>query len=58
MKLKAYQKVIWKIELGAICLVGLKFTQYTLSVSCVALLVVRLMKDCFQANPLQGSKLS
>ena len=60
---KDYEKIIWVIDLGAIHLLGVKGSilvppwQCTLSVPWVALLVVRLMKDCFQANPFQGTKI-
>ena len=40
--------------------IGFSFSapwECTLSVPWVALLVVRLMKDCLEANPLQGTKL-
>ena len=59
MKLKAYEKIIWMIEPGAgpkgFLLVSPE--RCTLTVTQVALLVVGLMKDCFQTNPTQGTKL-
>ena len=54
--LKSYEKNIWMDDLGATYLQSIPF-QCTLSVTQVAFLVAWLMKECFQPNPIQGTKL-
>ena len=60
MNLKVYEKIIWMFELGATHLLKLKGTPlvHPKGVHSVVLLVVPLMKDCFQTNPLKLTKLN
>ena len=63
MKLKTYEKFIWMIEPGAIYPLGIKgyFLVPPESVNWEyhrsQIIRKSLMKDCFQTNPLQGTKL-
>ena len=63
LKIKAYEKIIWMIELGTKYIFSDKsvFLYSTLKVhserSLVLRLVMRFMKDCFQTNLLREAKL-
>ena len=62
MKLKTYEKFVWIIEPGAMYHLEVKgyFLVHPESAHWVyhkLHLVVQLMKDCFQTNPVQGTKL-
>ena len=57
-KLKAYEKIMWMIKLGAIYLIEQKSSllvhpECTLGYTSYG----AINGDCFQANPLQGTKL-